>query len=468
MAASTRDVTRAESPVSDSSLSTCASPPRLMEPDLGDDTGSTSLVQLFRDTLHPVVYAEDQNEAVDPHPDFGAVFGIAAASMMHDFVLVAMKDATSTPRFFSITELEFYLTTAAHPDPFARRTPITNDTAKWYWHPSGGSRKGLDVTFGISPAQKGGILIRGLLTQDGEHIRGPSRCVDAIFAIFGVSRVKEVQELLPHLDADPFDSSDPILAPFLALIPRNRVDEMLAAITGSPQDEGRENEATPLRAADATIEQQQPQRTSPYFASAKKRRADTAAPDLDYEPRPKRLRSSSASLSPPAIATPSNRNRSAAPRPTFSTTLPQLDPPTPPIYASPRVGLVPKLVPATTTTVAPSRSGRIATRPALPVQMYFAFAPYRYLLFPHTCIKKHLMFMGTADASDLALRPTQIAQWTAWFAEGQGEDDVMALVRAVGVGSGSGNTRAWFRLFGHHRATANGSAVGEASVVDEE
>ncbi|KAJ3367519.1 hypothetical protein GGF31_007421 [Allomyces arbusculus] len=379
--------------------------------------------------------------------------------MMHDFVLVAMKDATSTPRFFTITELEFYLTTAAHPDPFAHRTPITNDTAKWYWHPSGGSRKGLDVTFGISPTQKGGILIRGLLTQSGEHIRGPSRCVDAIFEIFGVSRVKEVQELLQHLDADPFDSSDPILAPLLALAPRNRVDELVAAITGSPPESA---------AAAATAEQQHTLRTSPYFANAKKRVAETAALDADDEPRPKRQRPSSTILFSSAFASSSTSNHSAATSPALSTSLPRLDPPTPPVYASPRVGLVPKLVPTTTSAAAPSRSGRIATRPALPVQMYFAFAPYRYLLFPHTCIKKHLTFMGTAGASDLSLRPAQVAQWTGWIAEGQEEDDLSALVRAVGEGSGSGNTRAWFRLFGHHRATTAANAGDESSVVDEE
>ncbi|KNE65958.1 hypothetical protein AMAG_10243 [Allomyces macrogynus ATCC 38327] len=456
------DAARAGSPASDSSLSTCASPLRLTVPDLSDDeSGPTSLAQLFRDRLHPVVYADDQNEAIDPHPDFSAVFGTAAASVMRDFVLVALKNATSTPRFFTITELEFYLTTVAHPDPFAHRTPITNATAKWYWHPSGGSRKGLDVTFGISPTQKGGILIRGLLTQDGEHIRGPSRCVDAIFAIFGVSRVKEVQELLRHLDADPFDSTDPISAPLLALVPRNRVDEVLAAITGSPPDDGLEDEAALLP---VVVEQHQPRRKSPYFANAKKRAAETAAPDPDDEPRPKRPRSSSVVLSSPAIATSSSGNCSSAPRPALSTTLPRLDPPTPPVYASPRVGLVPKLVP-TTTTAAPSRSVRIATRPALPVQMYFAFAPYRYLLFPHTCIKKHLTFMGTADATDLALRPMQAAQWASWIAEGREEDDLSALVRAVGEGSGSGNTRAWFRLFGHHCATATVDAVGELSMV---
>ncbi|KAJ3366462.1 hypothetical protein GGF32_005464 [Allomyces javanicus] len=435
---------------------------------LSNETSPTSLAQLYRDTLHPVVYADDQNEPVDPHPDFGAVFGIAAASMMHDFVLVAVKDAASTPRFFTITELEFYLTTAAHPDPFAHRTPITNATAKWYWHPSGGSRKGLDVTFGISPTQKGGILIRGLLTQDGEHIRGPSRCVDAIFAIFGVSRVKEVQELLPHLDADPFDSSDPISAPLLALVPRNRVHEVLAAITESPHDDGRENDAASSLAAGTTAEQQQPRRASPYFANAKKRAADTAAPDPDDEPRPKRLRTSSAVLPSPAIAVSTAPNQLSGPRSTLSTTLPRLDPPIPPVYASPRVGLVPKIMPITTTTAKPSRSVRIATRPALPVQMYFAFAPYRYLLFPHTCIKKRLTFMGTASASDLALRPAQATQWAAWISEGQEDDDVSALVRAVGEGSGSGNTRAWFRLFGHHRAAAAADAAGELLAVDGE
>jgi len=88
-----------------------------------------------------------------------------------------------------LCEIEFYLHGESHPDPFTHGQPIQRSFGRWYFHRSGesyrgGTYKGLDITFG--PAEMfGGILIRSLLTPDGELINGSSLCVEHLLARTG-------------------------------------------------------------------------------------------------------------------------------------------------------------------------------------------------------------------------------------------------------------------------------------------
>lgn len=85
-----------------------------------------------------------------------------------------------------LTEVEVYYNGPGHADPFAHRDPIQLECGRWYFHPRGGSYKGLDITFGDGVAT-GGWLIRGLESPDGTLTDGPSLVVDALLARSGYS-----------------------------------------------------------------------------------------------------------------------------------------------------------------------------------------------------------------------------------------------------------------------------------------
>ena len=83
-----------------------------------------------------------------------------------------------------LTEVEVYYNSPGHADPFAHRDPIQLECGRWYFHPRGGTYKGLDITFGDRVAT-GGWLIRGVEAPDGTLTDGPSLVVDALLARSG-------------------------------------------------------------------------------------------------------------------------------------------------------------------------------------------------------------------------------------------------------------------------------------------
>lgn len=97
---------------------------------------------------------------------------------------------------FRLTEIEFYLYSDDHPDPFVHRHPRQLTNGEWYFHCTthkegtykGGTFKGLDITFGIEETKPeyGGILIRSIQNLDtSEYIVGPCNCVDALLTTAG-------------------------------------------------------------------------------------------------------------------------------------------------------------------------------------------------------------------------------------------------------------------------------------------
>ncbi len=94
-----------------------------------------------------------------------------------------------------LAEIEFYLTSAAHPDPFTHGHETQLKPSHWYFHRQGsgyrgGSFKGLDFTFSDGDAHAG-VLIRSIDTPDG-LISGPSLVVDYILRQSGFKRVADL------------------------------------------------------------------------------------------------------------------------------------------------------------------------------------------------------------------------------------------------------------------------------------
>lgn len=94
-----------------------------------------------------------------------------------------------------ICEIEFYLYSADHKDPFVHKDPDQKKPNKWYFHKRSGTFKGLDITFRpiIVAYNKdigiyGGILIRSIMKLDDNNIiEGPCNVVDYIFKLCNVS-----------------------------------------------------------------------------------------------------------------------------------------------------------------------------------------------------------------------------------------------------------------------------------------
>jgi hypothetical protein len=96
------------------------------------------------------------------------------------------------------TEVELYVTNAAHDDPFTHGDPMQREFARWYHHRTGcefrgGTYKGLDLTFGRERTFAG-MLIRGVESLDDRARRwdGPCVCVDHLLSLTGHASVSSL------------------------------------------------------------------------------------------------------------------------------------------------------------------------------------------------------------------------------------------------------------------------------------
>lgn len=131
-----------------------------------------------------------------PVDDPSALFSAIAIETLQRSVLVVAD------REHRIHEIEFYLHSDAHADPYSHRSEHQRTPARWYFHRQGqgyraGSFKGLDFTFG-PPSTHGGILIRSISPRDDPTslISGPSLCVDHILRATGQPRAETLDRLL--------------------------------------------------------------------------------------------------------------------------------------------------------------------------------------------------------------------------------------------------------------------------------
>ncbi|KAI4523778.1 hypothetical protein K525DRAFT_195592 [Schizophyllum commune Loenen D] len=129
-------------------------------------------------------------------------FDEIAGVFLYDYDLVVCSDAAET--CFRLLEFEFYLhKPGCHEDPFVHRTAEQGELGKWYFHRApgkgttkyrGGTRKGLDLTFGDADAY-GGILLRSVQRPNSsEVISGPSLLVDKIVSLSGASDLVDLVE----------------------------------------------------------------------------------------------------------------------------------------------------------------------------------------------------------------------------------------------------------------------------------
>ena len=98
---------------------------------------------------------------------------------------------------FAIAEVEFYLKTRKHSDPYIHGDELQKNIGMWYFHRQnngnykGGTFKGLDITFGDEHKHtRGGILIRSIVPVDkknnlkmDEIIDGPCNVVNKIIEL---------------------------------------------------------------------------------------------------------------------------------------------------------------------------------------------------------------------------------------------------------------------------------------------
>lgn len=108
---------------------------------------------------------------------------------------------------FRLVELEFYLKSDDHPDPYVHCDPDQLSVGRWYFHKRGGSYKGgtfkgLDITFGDGVF--GGILIRAMMTDTGQVIEGPCNCVNAILRVCGCENIPALVDMFQP-DYDVFN-----------------------------------------------------------------------------------------------------------------------------------------------------------------------------------------------------------------------------------------------------------------------
>lgn len=145
-------------------------------------------------------------DALRGRDDLGAWFTAMAARLLNGAALLA---GGVRHRF---TEVEFYYHGDGHPDTFAHRDPIQLLAGRWYFHRTGGvyrsgSFKGLDLSFGDGKAH-GGVLIRGLATEDDTLIDGPSLCVDHLLRLTAAGAVPTLDKVIGERPA--WDGASPL------------------------------------------------------------------------------------------------------------------------------------------------------------------------------------------------------------------------------------------------------------------
>jgi hypothetical protein len=140
---------------------------------------------------------------------------------------------------FRIAEIEFYLHSAEHPDPYVHQSQDQLDVGRWYFHRvgesyRGGTFKGLDITF--AHGMYGGILIRSLVAADGEIIEGPSLCVDRILKTAAFESVASLAAAVDHVDTWVWTETSPIFLRELQpqLLPINPVN-LINPVNHPPQ-----------------------------------------------------------------------------------------------------------------------------------------------------------------------------------------------------------------------------------------
>jgi hypothetical protein len=128
--------------------------------------------------------------------------------------LFATRGLSINGEIYEFAELEFYMMTKEHTDPYTHAHPEQKQFGKWCFHRSsgkpsasykGGTYKGLDLTLGTpgdskSPGGHLGVLIRAIWNKEKGLICGPCKVVNHILSKYKVSSIVELTNNEP-LDA---------------------------------------------------------------------------------------------------------------------------------------------------------------------------------------------------------------------------------------------------------------------------
>lgn len=138
---------------------------------------------------------------------------------------------------YRICEIEFYVHSDAHRDPYAHQHPEQLKFGTWYFHQlktkkgysfKGGNYKGLDITLGDGKSFVG-ILIRSI-ESSGERIDGPSLVVDEILNCLKIDSVAEAATSNEHrvsLIFEPsLESQEFFMGPRVGLYPTAQNEEI--------------------------------------------------------------------------------------------------------------------------------------------------------------------------------------------------------------------------------------------------
>ncbi|KAG2146339.1 hypothetical protein DEU56DRAFT_787564 [Suillus clintonianus] len=153
--------------------------------------------------------------------NISARFDSISSALLSEYYLSVIHGGSQTD--YEILELEFYFQkTACHEDPFTHGSAEQERSGQWYFHRApkrsntsqanlaatvaggyrGGTRKGLDLTFGASSSMephitsailRGGALLRTIRRyHDQKVISGPSLLVDEILRVCSASNINEL------------------------------------------------------------------------------------------------------------------------------------------------------------------------------------------------------------------------------------------------------------------------------------
>ena len=133
-------------------------------------------------------------------------------------VLVLNLTDTSPKIEFRLTEIEFYLYSVTHPDPYTHRAEEQKYKNRFYFHKfsngtfKSGTWKGLDICLGNGDSYFGALIRSITDIGTGRPIEGPCLTVNRILDHFGSGNVREFIDKVfgGKLDFDIYDESKPV------------------------------------------------------------------------------------------------------------------------------------------------------------------------------------------------------------------------------------------------------------------
>ncbi|NJM09867.1 MAG: hypothetical protein HC883_02960, partial [Bdellovibrionaceae bacterium] len=121
------------------------------------------------------------------------------ADVLLNYSILKIKDQD-----YRICEIEFYVRSESHQDPYTHCHPEQLQFGGWYFHRTsqapnatykGGNYKGVDLTLGDGENFAGVLIRRIECVASGHQFDGPSLVVDEILRLYGVETISNLMAL---------------------------------------------------------------------------------------------------------------------------------------------------------------------------------------------------------------------------------------------------------------------------------